>query len=118
MSRSWMLFLQDMHEAAGKVVRYVGTRDRESFLADEIIYDATVKNLFILGEAAKGIPATVRAQHPGVDWKAIAGLRDVLAHAYFGIKDATLWEIIHDKIPRLLWQLERIAQRGSEGDEV
>ena len=51
MSRSWLLFLADMREAAQKVHRYVGGRDQQAFRADEMAYDATVRNLEILGEA-------------------------------------------------------------------
>src|SRR5882724_3639741 len=80
-----------MRQAAGKVVRYVGGRDRQTFFADEMAFDATLRNLEILGEAAKGIPEEVRVRHPEVDWRAIAGLRDILAHAYFALDHATLW---------------------------
>ena len=113
MSRSWLLFLDDMRQAAGKVVRYVGGRDRQTFFADEMAFDATPRNLEILGEAAKGIPEEVRVRHPEVDWRAIAGLRDILAHAYFALDDATLWDIVQSKVPRLLDHLDRIG-RGRE----
>src|SRR5437899_12308446 len=103
-----------MRQAAGKVVRYVGGRDRQTFFADEMAFDATLRNLEILGEAAKGIPEEVRVRHPEVDWRAIAGLRDILAHAYFALDDATLWDIVQSKVPRLLDHLDRIG-RGREG---
>jgi len=64
----------------------------------------------ILGEAAKGVPEDVRARHQEVDWRAIAGLRDVLAHAYYALDDATLWDIIQSKVPRLLDHLDRIGE--------
>lgn len=54
-----------------------------------------------IGEAAKAIPADVRELHPQVDWKGMAGLRDVLAHAYFGLDDATLWDVVTTKVPEL-----------------
>ena len=113
MSRSWLLFLDDMRQAARKVLRYVGGRDQQAFFADEMAFDATLRNLEILGEAEKGIPEEVRARHPDVDWRAIAGLRDILAHAYFALDDATLWDIVQSKVPRLLDHLDRIG-RGRE----
>lgn len=73
-------------------------------------YYATARSLEILGEAAKKIPLEVRTQHPEVDWKGIAGLRDVLAHAYFGIDDVILWEIVTVKVPQLAEQLEHIEE--------
>ena len=59
---------------------------------EEVAYDAVLRNLQIIGEAAKAIPADVRQAHPEVDWKGMAGLRDVLTHAYFGLDDETLWD--------------------------
>ena len=111
MSRSWLLFLEDMREAARKIIRYVGGRDEKLFFADEIAVDAVLRNLEVLGEAAKGIPPVIRVAHPEVDWRGIAGLRDVLAHAYFGLDLATLWDIIRNKVPLVLDQLDRIEER-------
>jgi uncharacterized protein with HEPN domain len=67
-SRSWELFLRDMLEAARKVIRFTADRQLESFVADEMAYDATLRNLEVLGEAAKCIPEEVRLRHPDVDW--------------------------------------------------
>lgn len=102
MSRSWELFLRDMLEAARKVIRFTGNRQLESFVADEMAYDATLRNLETIGEAAKSIPEEVRQRHPDVDWRGFAGLRDVLAHAYFALDDATLWKIVQIDIPRVI----------------
>ncbi len=110
MSRSWELFLRDMLEAARRVIRYTSGRDRDGFLADEMAYDATVRNLEVLGEAAKKIPEAVCGEHPEVDWRGIAGLRDVVAHVYFALDDATLWRIVRSDIPQLIEHLERIER--------
>lgn len=101
-SRSWELFLRDMLEAARKVIRFTADRQLESFVADEMAYDATLRNLEVLGEAAKGIPDDVRQRHPDVDWRGLAGLRDILAHAYFALDDPTLWKIVQIDIPRVI----------------
>lgn len=90
MSRSWELFLRDMLEAARRVTGYTAGRERDGFIADEMAYDATVRNLEVLGEAAKKIPEAVCQRYPEVDWRGIAGLRDVVAHAYFALDNATL----------------------------
>ena len=74
------------------------------------MYDAVVRNLEVIGEAVKGIPADVRERAPGIDWRRIAGLRDVLAHAYFAIDDATLWDIVRNKIPELVRHMSRLRQ--------
>jgi uncharacterized protein with HEPN domain len=59
----------------------------DAFRRDERTYDAVVRNLEIIGEAAKHVPNDLRCQVPGVDWRKVAAFRDVLAHAYHGIDD-------------------------------
>lgn len=114
MSRSVRLFVQDMLECARKVVRYTHGMSREAFFADELVYDAVLRNLEILGEAAKRVPASVRSRYPQVDWRGIAGLRDILAHAYFALDEDTLWDIIANKVPPLIAELEAILEREAE----
>ena len=113
MSRSWKLFLQDIEEAALKVRQRTEGVTLPEFVSNELLYDAVVRNLEVIGEAVKGIPAEVRSRAQGVDWRGIAGLRDILAHAYFAIDDDTLWDIIQRKIPDLLDELRRLR----EGEE-
>ena len=113
MSRSWELFLQDMLEAARKIIRYTGSRQVEDFVADEMAYDATLRNLEVLGEAAKAIPEEIRQRHPEIDWRGIAGLRDILAHAYFTLDNATLWKITRADVPQVLSLLEQIEKEPS-----
>ncbi|AFH38756.1 hypothetical protein TtJL18_0854 [Thermus thermophilus JL-18] len=110
MSRSHRLFLRDMLEACEKVMRYTEGLDFHAFVRNELVYDAVLRNLEVLGEAAKKVPDSVRARHPSVEWRAIAGLRDVLAHAYFALDEATLWDIVAQKVPALAEVLRQILE--------
>jgi uncharacterized protein with HEPN domain len=79
--------------------------DRAAFIADERTYDAVVRNLEIIGEAAKRVPDDLRRLMPDIEWRKIADLRDILVHAYFGIDNEVLWDIVHNKVPELLTHL-------------
>ena len=98
-----------MLEACEKVMRSEGL-DFHAFVRNELVYDAVLRNLEVLGEAAKKVPDSVRARHPSVEWRAIAGLRDVLAHAYFALDEATLWDIVAQKVPALAEVLRQISE--------
>lgn len=110
MSRSWRLFLQDILETGEKIRRYTEGLDLSSFLNNNMAYDAVLRNLEIIGEAVKKVPEDVRKRYPDVEWRMIAGLRDILAHAYFALDDATLWDIVQNKVPLLLKQVRRILE--------
>jgi len=63
--------------------------------------DAVIRNLEIIGEAAKMVPESIRTRFPLVEWKKIAGLRDILAHHYFEVDLDIIWDILQNKLPEL-----------------
>ncbi len=74
--------------------------------ADRIAFRALKNALSELGEAVKALPREVTERHPNVDWRGFAGLRDVVAHAYFGLRQELLWPIVREEVPRLLASVE------------
>lgn len=100
MRRDVAVFLDDIVEACDKVARYTLNFTAEEFRHDDKTIDAVVRNLEVIGEAAKNVPDEIRAKI-AVDWKKMAGLRDVLIHEYFGIDLEIIWDIVENKIPTL-----------------
>ena len=111
MSRDLLLHLEDIVGACTKILEYASVTSREDFLAGGMVFDAIVRNLEIIGEAVKHLPEEFRDQHTQVDWRRIAGLRDLLAHAYFSLDPQTLWGIVEEKIPDLLEEVRAIVSR-------
>ena len=112
--RDHSIFLRDILDSADKILRYVSGKSYEEFIEDEMLIDAVVRNLEIIGEASKNIPVNVRRKYSEVEWKKIAGLRDSLIHKYSAIDYEILWDIIENKIPELRNEICSILreQRG------
>ncbi|MEW5944831.1 MAG: DUF86 domain-containing protein [bacterium] len=110
MFRDWTLYLDDMISCRRKVEEYVPGMDMSAFVENRQAYDAVLRNLEIIGEAAKNVPDEIRNRHPAVEWRKIAGPRDVLAHFYFGIEDEIHLDIVVNKVPALMEALERVRE--------
>ena len=115
--RPWRFYVQDMIEFGEKVLVYTDGLDQEAFIADGLTYDATLRNLQLIGEAATHIPDEVRQSHPEVPWHAIIGTRNPLAHSYLAISDSIIWGVIQEAVPDLLPALRNLLESESEARE-
>jgi uncharacterized protein with HEPN domain len=110
--REWRFYLDDIIDFAGKVLAYTDGLDQAGFVASGLTYDATLRNLELIGEAATHIPDEVRTAHPEIPWRMIIATRNRLIHGYLGIDDDTLWSIIRDDVPELLPLLQALKNEA------
>ncbi len=111
--RNWTLFLQDMLESIGNIAQYTRGMSFQDFLQDPRTRDAVVRNLEVLGEAARRIPPNIRERYADIPWAQIVGLRNRLIHGYFLVDYGIVWEIIQNELPPLHQRLEGIAREVS-----
>ena len=104
-NRNWRLYIGDMIEFSEAVLSYTAGMDQTGFVADRRTYYATLHSLQLIGEAATHVPAEMRDTHSEVRWREIIGTRNRIVHAYLGIDDDVVWDIIRTDIPKLLAQL-------------
>jgi len=106
--REWRFYLQDMIRFAQNVQTYTEGLNQAGFVASGINYDATLRNLELIGEAATHVPKNVQSQHADIPWRLVIATRNRLIHGYLGIDDDTVWSIIQEDVPILLSALEQI----------
>ena len=99
--RNIRLYVNDILTAMIAVQEYIIDMDFEMFLGDGKTISAVERQLEIIGEAAKNIPETIRHEYPQVPWKQMAGMRDKLTHAYFGVDYTLVWDTVKEIIPPL-----------------
>ncbi|MBI3374597.1 MAG: DUF86 domain-containing protein [Betaproteobacteria bacterium] len=109
--REWRFYIDDMIGFAENVIAFTNGFDQASFVASRLNYDATVRNLELIGEAATHLPEAVCAANPRVPWRLVIATRNRLIHGYLGIDNDTVWSIIQDDVPALLPELRALKAR-------
>ncbi len=101
-------FLNDIKNSTTDILDFTDNISYEDFSNDKKTIYAVIRALEIMGEASKNIPSYMRKKYPNIEWKNMAGLRDVLAHEYFGINLPIIWNVVQNKLPILLVNIEKV----------
>ena len=108
MKRDIGLFIEDILNSIKNIEEFSKNLNKEKFSKDNLRQSAIIRQLEIIGEAVKNIPDSFRERYPKIDWKDIAGFRDVLSHAYFGVNLDRVWNIIKFDLPKLKDEIKKI----------
>lgn len=111
--RDYKLYLDDIIAAGKRIEKYIKDMTFEKFKKNTLVIDGVVRNLEIIGEAVKNIPLQIKEKYPEIEWKKISGLRDILAHEYFGIDVEVVWDIIENKLPILKAKVSHLLRKDN-----
>ena len=116
------VFLLHIASSFEKILQYVKDMTENEFSTNSLVQDAVVRNYEIIGEAAKNVSEEFRVQHPEIDWRGMAGFRDVLIHQYFGIDLINVWNISQNQAEKVLKQItalpEYVIAKANLSDKV
>ena len=105
--RDWRQRFADILEAVRRIQAYTADLSLETFAGNQLVVDAVIRNLTVIGEAARSVPADVEAQHPELPWLEMRGMRNLVVHEYFGVDAAVVWHTVRDDLPGLVPLLEQ-----------
>lgn len=99
--RSPKIYIEDIKDSIRKIEKYTKKLTFNGFIKNEMAIDAVIRNLSIIGEAAKNIPQSTKSKHREIPWYEIIGMRNKVIHEYFGVNEEILWKTIKEDIPFL-----------------
>ncbi len=109
--RDESVYLKHIREAIARIESYTA-EGRKAFLKDTMVQDAVIRNLEVIGEAVKNLSSDFRRLPPGVPWRSITALRNVLIHEYFGVDLEIVWRVVTRRLPTLKRAVERLLAAG------
>ena len=111
MKQKNIVYIKHIRDAIKSILEYTKDVNKKSFNSKEIIQDAVIRRIEIIGEAVKNVSIDFREKYSDLPWKKIVGMRDKLIHGYFNVDVERVWNVIIDDIPVLKKQIEDIIDK-------
>ena len=116
MPKGCRVYLDDIMSSIKKIEQYTASMSYEEFSKNGLVVDAVIRNLEVIGEAVKSLPSEMKVPHPEIEWKKIAGLRDILIHEYFGVNLEIIWDVVNNKLPEFKQSVSKIQGKKKMAD--
>ena len=108
-SRSPKLYIQDILQACEDILNFTqGLGTADELQNDRRTFLAVIHSIEVIGEAARQTPKNFKEKHPEIPWRETIGLRNVIAHEYFGLDIEIIWDVIQTQIPVLAEQMRKV----------
>ncbi len=108
--RNHHIYVIDILESINRIENYVKDMEYDVFAGNNMVIDAVLRNLEIIGEASRHIPDDIKFKYANIPWRKIIGLRNIVIHEYFGVDLENIWKIIKENIPSIKPYLERMVE--------
>ena len=108
--REYKDYVNDIIDSINDIQQFIGAQSFDAFVKDRKTYNAVIRSIEIIGEAAKNIPESIKKNNNDLPWKQMVGMRDKLIHGYFGIDNEILWKTVQVDIPSLLPIIKKAFQ--------
>ena len=108
--RNENLYIRDILDSIRNIEKYAGNLSLKKFANDQLVIDAVIRNLEIIGEASKQISKITKSQHPHIPWNEMAGMRNKVIHEYFGVDIEIVWETIKSSLPALKKSIKKLEK--------
>lgn len=108
MKREYLDYVQDIFNSINDIELFTRDMDFSVFVQDRKTVSAAIRNLEVIGEAARNIPDEIKEKYPDIPWKNIVGMRDKLTHEYFGVDIDVVWKTVQNDLPALKEQILKL----------
>jgi uncharacterized protein with HEPN domain len=112
------LYLLDIVEAADAIRSFLAGVSESAFLGNDLLRSAVLQKLSIIGEAASRLPQDLCDRHPEIDWRGLAGFRNIAIHAYFAVEWPIVWVAATEETPALRERVAAILAEDPPRDEA
>ncbi len=114
--KSDAVFLHHILDAINRIEQYLAGVSYDHFLQDALLQDGVVRQMEIIGEAARNVSKGLQDAHPELPWDKMIGTRNILIHAYFRVDLFIVWDTTQSDLPRLKQQIEQLLEEIGEND--